>query len=348
MTEHERGTDRLGRRAKRFLTPLQKYEIWLQLVRGETTIAEAADRYGVDRSTIMRLRTVAKDGALTALAESKPGVQQARRDLELEAARAEAARLGEALKELAVKLVLVEGKGRWDRVAGSRPGWTEATKSGLLDLLEQALKEGWTVRAACQVLEVNELRVYRWLGRQAAGELADHAPGGSLMHGLLDWEVAEIVRLFEEWGEIDRSHRKLAHRGSYLERVWVSPSSVRRVLEREGLRLRPCHGQDGRSASRSRTGWSTGQGRFGSTTPPTSPAPGSPRPWSRTWSRASGWPRSSPRRRPPLRSRSCSPTRWSARGYWSGSRPARTAWSTPPSMIPPDRCCWRSATMARR
>jgi transposase len=114
MTDFEPGTDRLGRRAKRFLTPVQKYEIWLQLVRGETTIGEAADRFGVDRSTIMRLRTVAKDGALAALAESKPGVQQARRDLELEAAKAEAARLGEALKELAVKLVLVEGKGHWD------------------------------------------------------------------------------------------------------------------------------------------------------------------------------------------------------------------------------------------
>jgi transposase len=110
VTEFERGTDRLGRRAKRFLTPVQKYEVWLQLVRGETTIGEAADRLGVDRSTIMRLRTVAKDGALV---ESKPGVQQARRDLELEAARAEAARLGEALKELAVRLLLVEGKGRW-------------------------------------------------------------------------------------------------------------------------------------------------------------------------------------------------------------------------------------------
>jgi transposase len=111
MTDLERGTDRLGRRAKRFLTPVQKYEIWLQLVRGETTIGEAADRFGFDRSTIMRLRSVAKDGALAALAESKPGVQQTRRDLELEAARVEAARLGEALKELAVKLVLVEGKG---------------------------------------------------------------------------------------------------------------------------------------------------------------------------------------------------------------------------------------------
>jgi transposase len=113
MTEHERGSDRLGRCAERFLTPVQRYEIWLQLVRQETTITAAADRYGGDRSTIMRLRTVANDGAIQALASSKPGVQQARRDLELEAAQAEAARLGEAVRELAVKLVLVEGKGRW-------------------------------------------------------------------------------------------------------------------------------------------------------------------------------------------------------------------------------------------
>ena len=108
----QRGTDRIGRRAKRFLSPSQKYEIWLQLVRQETTISEAADRFEVDRSTIMRIREVARQGALEALATSKPGVQPTRRDLELEAARAEAARLGEALKELAVKLLLVEGKGR--------------------------------------------------------------------------------------------------------------------------------------------------------------------------------------------------------------------------------------------
>src|SRR5436190_21133556 len=96
MTEPERGTDRLGRRAKRFLTPLQKYEIWLQLVRGETTISEAADRLGVDRSTAMRLRTVAKDAALQPLSESRPGVQAAKRDLELAAARADADRPGAA------------------------------------------------------------------------------------------------------------------------------------------------------------------------------------------------------------------------------------------------------------
>jgi putative transposase len=59
------------------------------------------------------------------------------------------------------------------------------------------------------------------------------------LHGLLDDEVAEIVQLYHEWGEIDRSHRKLAHRGSYLERVWVSPSTVRRVLADQGLVLHP-------------------------------------------------------------------------------------------------------------
>lgn len=114
-----------------------------------------------------------------------------------------------------------------------------ATKAGLLELVEQAVAAGWELRAVCRVLELGPVRAYRWLGRRTADELADRRPGGNPLHGLLDWEVAEIVRLFHQWGEVDRSHRKLAHRGSYLERVWVSPSSVRRVLAAESLRLRP-------------------------------------------------------------------------------------------------------------
>ncbi len=103
-----------GRRRKRFLTPVEKYEIWIGLVRGESTIIEAADRAGVDRSTVMKLRVVAKQGALEALAASRPGVRAAGVDPELAAARAEIARLSEALKEMGVRLMLVEGKGRWD------------------------------------------------------------------------------------------------------------------------------------------------------------------------------------------------------------------------------------------
>jgi transposase InsO family protein len=108
-----------------------------------------------------------------------------------------------------------------------------------LELLDAATDAGWSFAGACHELEVGERRAYRWMDRRDAGELADRTPGGSPLHGLLDDEVAEIVKLYHEWGEVDRSHRKLAHRGSYLERVWVSPSSVRRVLAAQGLHLHP-------------------------------------------------------------------------------------------------------------
>jgi transposase-like protein len=114
MSDSEQGTERGGRRKKRLISPSQKYEIWLQLVRQEVTIAEAAAAQHVDRSTIMRIRTVAKEGALAALAASRPGVKGRERDYELEASRTEVARLSEALKEMAVKLTLVEGKGGWE------------------------------------------------------------------------------------------------------------------------------------------------------------------------------------------------------------------------------------------
>jgi hypothetical protein len=102
-----------GRRPKRFLSPSQKYEIWVGLLRGEFSTIEAAERAGVDRSTIMKVRTVAKQGALDALASSRPGVRRGGPDPELAAARAEISRPSEALKEMGVRLMLAEGKERW-------------------------------------------------------------------------------------------------------------------------------------------------------------------------------------------------------------------------------------------
>lgn len=58
------------RNLKRFLTPWQKYDLWLQLVRQEVTMAVPAE---VDRSTIVRIRQVTADSALSILAASKPG-----------------------------------------------------------------------------------------------------------------------------------------------------------------------------------------------------------------------------------------------------------------------------------
>ena len=72
MTEINRGIDRVGRRAKLFLSPSQKYKIWLQLIRQEVTIAEAAEQQHVDRSTIMRIHRVsARTGGVDALRQER-------------------------------------------------------------------------------------------------------------------------------------------------------------------------------------------------------------------------------------------------------------------------------------
>jgi hypothetical protein len=70
----------------------------------------------------------------------------------------------------------------------------------------------------------------RWRQRlRDTGTLEDRDPGGGAVHGLLSWEEAEILDLIEQWGPVDRSHRKIAHRGSRLGVVFVSPSTVLRV-----------------------------------------------------------------------------------------------------------------------
>ena len=101
-------------RKRRVLSPSEKYDIWLQLVRGEVPMAEAAAAAKVDRSVIAKLRQVAREGALAALSASRPGGSRDKgRDVELEEARAEVARLTETVKEMAVRLMLAEGKPRW-------------------------------------------------------------------------------------------------------------------------------------------------------------------------------------------------------------------------------------------
>lgn len=124
--------------------------------------------------------------------------------------------------------------------AGPVPARVEAgIKVGLLELVDEAVEAGWSVRRTCQLLEVNEDRVGRWRRRRAEGRsMADSLSGpAEPVHGLLDWERQAILELFEDWGEIDRSHRKLAHRGSRLEQVFVSESTVLRVLQAENLTI---------------------------------------------------------------------------------------------------------------
>jgi len=117
MSQPQDASRRNGRR-KRTLSAQEKYQIWQQLLTGELTQRQAAEQWGVDPTTIMRIRRVGREGALSALAQSQPGVRAGSggvQDAELQAARAEIARLEETVKEQAIELVALRGK--------TRSGW---------------------------------------------------------------------------------------------------------------------------------------------------------------------------------------------------------------------------------
>src|SRR3954447_26890365 len=61
------------RKQKRLLTAEQKYELWVRMLTGQISQADAAAEAGVDRTVIARLRAVARDGAISALQGAKPG-----------------------------------------------------------------------------------------------------------------------------------------------------------------------------------------------------------------------------------------------------------------------------------
>jgi transposase-like protein len=104
-----------GRKPRKRLAPSEKYEIFVQVLTGQATQREAADRAGVDRSTVVHICRLAKQGALDALAASVPGRPGVPREqAELTQARVELERLRATVTEQAVALHLHQGKSRWD------------------------------------------------------------------------------------------------------------------------------------------------------------------------------------------------------------------------------------------
>jgi putative transposase len=111
-------------------------------------------------------------------------------------------------------------------------------KELVLKTVDDAVAAGFAHTWACSLWQVSDERVHRWRARRRApGTLVDKAPGGHPVHALLPQEIAAILDIAERWGPVDRSHRKLAHRGSYEHLVWVSPSTFCRVLVEHGLSL---------------------------------------------------------------------------------------------------------------
>ena len=118
-------------------------------------------------------------------------------------------------------------------------------KLELLGLIDQAVADGWAHARVCRVLDLADSRAHHWRQRlRETGTLEDRDPGGGAVHGLLAAEEQAILDLIETWGPVDRSHRKLAYRGSYTGQVFVSPSTVLRValkhrVQLPGERFRP-------------------------------------------------------------------------------------------------------------
>jgi transposase InsO family protein len=111
-------------------------------------------------------------------------------------------------------------------------------KLELLGLIDRAVAEGWAHTRACRVLDLADSRAHHWRARlRETGTLQDGDPGGGAVHGILEWEEQAILDLIEAWGPVDRSHRKLAHRGSYIGQVFVSPSTVLRVALKNRVKL---------------------------------------------------------------------------------------------------------------
>jgi transposase len=107
-------------RRRRQLSPEEKWEVFLEVTSQQLTQADAARKWGVDVSTVIRIRRLAKDGALAAFAAAEPGRMPSPEQVELEAALVENDRLSEALKELAVELSLHRGRQRSGFSARSR------------------------------------------------------------------------------------------------------------------------------------------------------------------------------------------------------------------------------------
>jgi transposase-like protein len=106
---------RQSRKSRKRLAPSEKYEVFVQVLTQQATQREAAEKHGVDRSTVVHICRTAKQGALDALAASVPGRPGMTAEAaELAEAKAELERLRATVTEQAVALHLNLGKSRWD------------------------------------------------------------------------------------------------------------------------------------------------------------------------------------------------------------------------------------------
>jgi len=98
-------SERQQRRTR--LTPQQKWQVFLESSRKNTTDAEVCRRWGITPWQLRAIRERVKDGATDALAKG-PG--RPRKDAQVSELEREVERTSRALKELAIENTLLRGK----------------------------------------------------------------------------------------------------------------------------------------------------------------------------------------------------------------------------------------------
>lgn len=89
------------------LTPQQKWQVFLESSRKNSTDAEVCRRWGITPWQLRAIRERVKDGATDALAKG-PG--RPRKDAQVSELEREVERTSRALKELAIENTLLRGK----------------------------------------------------------------------------------------------------------------------------------------------------------------------------------------------------------------------------------------------
>jgi transposase-like protein len=151
------------RKHRRRLSTSEKHELYASVLSGQSSQREAADRWKVNRATAAHICRTAKQGALDALAAAVPGRPgQSAEQAAIAAAREEVAaghrrRTGRGDPPCREKSALALSAGPVPpRVDGD-------LKAGLLNLVDQAVEQGWSARRAAGRLGLDDARCSRWL-----------------------------------------------------------------------------------------------------------------------------------------------------------------------------------------
>lgn len=175
------------RKQRRLLSPAQKYELYVSVLTGQQTQREAAQKWKIDRTTVITICRTAKEGALEALsARPGPSGQDARAGGAGRGPRGGGAAAGHGGR-VGDEPASAREKSQLGLMGGPVPPRVDGdVKAGLLALIDHALEVGWSTRRACDLLGLDHMRAARWAARRDAGRLADAPPGGNPIHGLLD------------------------------------------------------------------------------------------------------------------------------------------------------------------